>query len=681
MYGFVFEAIKSGCFNEFNKKMWQDISRNTGLPEEVDFSMDYEDKIFYKLVEGSISKMKFTRSATFQQFGRWFIRFVWGQWNMGVMGRTPVDFFRNWNDFLEYKSQEYPLYVHNTFTVKEEDSESMILEYATTYEEMTCFCLGMIEYVLIEKYDVAKQNLQILAELETAEEWKEEKNMGKYFKTLFRVKFDNKWFKNSSNKQNLTLTTNMAHSSTLKTSQILKLFPFFIHFDRNLDILHAGIVLRRALPNIVGSSMDSLFSLKQPSNGSLTYAYIIGNLHMTYLIRLKSNSSVGSGNESDAMLIFQGQMVEAVQGNSILFLGNPTAGCFLGTSNTFFIGDLAPGYYKQTVISLVCLKNSLIEHSLDLEKENEKYRRNCAESLFKTVEMSNTLLNQLMPPHIHKAVRVGRPYGDTCEIHSEVTVLLSDMVGFTKICSQISPMEVARMLNAMYMVFDNLLSAKNSLYKAETIGDGYMVVVGIPDKQEKHAEFAADLAIDMLKGLKNIELPFLENNNFSVKIGMHSGPIVAGVIGWKVPRYSVFGDTVNVVNALESTSKPHRIHISDSTYKLLSASGGYIMRTRRRSSVISSKISRKLREVITQTYWLCGKGSEYVSTLDPEDPEPGAGEEASKEVVNELAIMKEKDEEAALSTMSGDMSLLRTGPVAAFKAQVLQSANKNCKVQ
>ena len=74
-----------------------------------------------------------------------------------------------------------------------------------------------------------------------------------------------------------------------------------------------------------------------------------------------------------------------------------------------------------------------------------------------------------MPPHVHKAVRVGRPYGDTCEAFNGVTVLLSDMVGFTKICTMLSPMDVARMLNSMYMTFDNLISRRNSLYKVSLV--------------------------------------------------------------------------------------------------------------------------------------------------------------------------------------------------------------------
>ena len=589
---------------------------------------------------------------------------------MGVVGRTPADFFKNWNDFLEYKSQEYPLYVHNTFIVREEDNESMILEYATTYEEMTCFCLGMIEFILCEQYHVAKQNLQILAEPETCEQRLGDKE--NYFKTLFKVKFDNRWFKNSPQERGLTLTSNGVHASTLKTSKILKLFPFFLHFDRNLKILHAGITLRRAIQNIVGSSLDELFSLKQPSNGILAYPYIIGNLHMTYIIRMKNCTA--PGNEAETTLMFQGQMMEAIPGTTMLFLGNPTAGCFLGSTNTFYIGDLAPGYYKQTVISMMCLKNSLIEHCLDLEKENTKYRKNCAETVFKETTLTNTLLNQLMPPHIHKAVRVGRPYGDTCEVHSEVSILLSDMVGFTKICSQISPMEVAMMLNSMYMVFDSLLSTRSSFYKAETIGDGYMVVVGIPNKEEKHAEHAAELAIAMVSGLKNINLPFLENQ-VTVKMGIHSGPIVAGVIGWKVPRYSVFGDSVNVVNALESTSKPNRIHISDNTFKLLDKTGLYLMKDRRRNSIIESKISKKLKDIITKTYWLCGKGTIYM--YDTENPNDAPAKDA-------VVLVETKDkvvEAASPEVLPKESPKKNSGSGTSRKEQLLENASNVCRVQ
>ena len=62
-------------------------------------------------------KMRYTRSAVLQMFGRWYMRFIWSEWNMKILGRTPGEFFRNWSDFLEYKSKEYPLFVHDRFKV------------------------------------------------------------------------------------------------------------------------------------------------------------------------------------------------------------------------------------------------------------------------------------------------------------------------------------------------------------------------------------------------------------------------------------------------------------------------------------------------------------------------------------------------------------------------------------
>ncbi|KAL5253475.1 hypothetical protein ACHWQZ_G013311 [Mnemiopsis leidyi] len=645
MYGFVFDAIRLGCFKDFNNKTWQDISKDSGCSGEFDYSVDYDSDIFYRLADDATTKMKYTRSAVLQMFGRWYIAFIWDKWNMGMIGRTPGEFFRNWSDFFEYKSQEYPLFIHDRFKVVSEDNEGMTLEYKTVHEDLTLFCLGMVEYVIIKRYNVPKENLQITTKVGTLSEEEGQKKT-KFNKSTYKIKFDNQRFNSMANRgRNLGKFPNEV-SDRFRPSQMLNNFPFFVHFDRNMKILHVGKQLKKSYPKLLGQSLDSLFDLKQPTHGHLSYDYIIRNLHIFYVLGMSKTSTAEL--EYDTPLVLQGQMVTGMVDKSVLFLCYPAVGCFLSRKNAFYVGDLPPGPLKHTVIALICLKNSLVEHSLDLEKENMRYRESCLEAAAKEAELSDNLLNQLMPPHIHKAVRVGRPYGESCELYNNATVLLSDMVGFTSICSQISPMDVARMLNAMYMTFDSLISNRKSVYKVETIGDGYMVVVGIPNTQERHAEYAADMAIDMLAGLKKVELPFLEGK-MAVKLGINSGPIVAGVMGWKVPRYGVFGDTVNVVNVLESTSKANRIHISESTFKLLNSTGKFVMKPRRSNSLIDrTDINQKLMNFISRTYWLCGRRTS--------DTNPFENEEAEDEALP-VAVAKQPVTKTKKTTVPTDMGL------------------------
>lgn len=152
--------------------------------------------------------------------------------------------------------------------------------------------------------------------------------------------------------------------------------------------------------------------------------------------------------------------------------------------------------------------------------------------------------------------------------------MFSDLVGFTEICSRSTPLEVVEMLNDLYSLMDSIIS-NFDCYKVETIGDAYMVVSGLPIRNSDHASQIASLALMVLNRASQLEIRHRPGELFSVRIGIHSGQVVAGCVGLKMPRYCLFGDTVNCASRMESTSEPRRIHISMATYTLLKKSGCY----------------------------------------------------------------------------------------------------------
>ncbi|KAG8193601.1 hypothetical protein JTE90_000234 [Oedothorax gibbosus] len=124
-------------------------------------------------------------------------------------------------------------------------------------------------------------------------------------------------------------------------------------------------------------------------------------------------------------------------------------------------------------------------------------------------------------------------------------------------------MQVVSMLNSMYSIFDQL-TEKHDVYKVETIGDAYMVVSGAPEIEERHAEKICQMALDMIVVIGDLKDPST-GSSLQIRIGVHSGPVVAGVVGLKMPRYCLFGDTVNTASRMESTSESLKIHISERT--------------------------------------------------------------------------------------------------------------------
>ena len=140
----------------------------------------------------------------------------------------------------------------------------------------------------------------------------------------------------------------------------------------------------------------------------------------------------------------------------------------------------------------------------------------------------------------------------------------SDIVGFTTISATLTPIKISDMLDRLYNKFD-ALSHKYGVFKVETIGDAYMAVTNLVKDQDDHAKRIAEFAVESMKAAKEtlIDTDDPSKGFVSVRIGFHSGPVVANVVGSRNPRYCLFGDTVNTASRMESNSEANRIHCSE----------------------------------------------------------------------------------------------------------------------
>jgi adenylate cyclase len=177
---------------------------------------------------------------------------------------------------------------------------------------------------------------------------------------------------------------------------------------------------------------------------------------------------------------------------------------------------------------------------------------------------SERLLLNILPEPI--AQRLKREELTIADHFSEVTVLFADIVGFTELASQTSPIELVEILNEIFSEFDHLTEI-HSLEKIKTIGDAYMVVGGLPMPMANHAEAIAQMALDMQIVIQQ----FCQETgkSFNIRIGINTGPVIAGIIGTKKFIYDLWGDTVNIASRMESHGLPGRIQVTEDTYKLL----------------------------------------------------------------------------------------------------------------
>jgi adenylate cyclase len=176
-------------------------------------------------------------------------------------------------------------------------------------------------------------------------------------------------------------------------------------------------------------------------------------------------------------------------------------------------------------------------------------------------DKSETLLSNVLPREVAQMLKNSNQ--TVAEQYDSVSILFADVVGFTPLAESLAPTEVVEMLNAMFTRFDELVS-DCSAEKIGTIGDSYMVVAGAPRRDLDHAAILAELALEMMRVARSDTST--AGRNITFRMGINTGPVVAGVIGTTRLHYDVWGDAVNLASRLESHGVPGKIQISRATH-------------------------------------------------------------------------------------------------------------------
>jgi class 3 adenylate cyclase len=214
-------------------------------------------------------------------------------------------------------------------------------------------------------------------------------------------------------------------------------------------------------------------------------------------------------------------------------------------------------------------KNKKLE-AIVAERTTELSEKNVA--LTDEKKKSDTLLLNILPAEVAEELK--KNGFAKARQFDNVTLIFTDFVNFTGISEKLSPQELVEELDYCFKGFDEIIE-RNQLEKIKTIGDAYLAACGIPHEDSKHA-------IKVIKAAKEI-LQFVQkrkNNGglFDIRIGVHSGPIIAGIVGHKKYAYDIWGDTVNTAARMEQNSEIHKINISESTYKLVKSNFTFINR-------------------------------------------------------------------------------------------------------
>ncbi|XP_053619361.1 soluble guanylate cyclase 88E isoform X2 [Plodia interpunctella] len=600
MYGLLLENMAEYIRQTYGEERWEDIRRQAGV-EQPSFSVHqvYPENLITRLAKTAQEVLGISEREFMDQMGVYFVGFV-SQYGydrvLSVLGRHMRDFLNGLDNLHEYLKFSYPRMRAPSFICENETRQGLTLHYRSKRRGFVYYAMGQIREVARHFYH-KEMRIELLRE----------ELLFDTVHVTFQLFFDNRAFTLAS----LAMTREEKHLP-ISAAVLFEIFPFCIVFGSDMVVRSIGNSLMVILPDLVGKKITNWFDLVRPLIAFKFQTILNRTNNIFELVTVeaamhdkapdKRNELMRLSDETDGVteknLRLKGQMIYMDNWRMMMYLGTPVMPDLSALVSTgLYINDLSMHDFSRDLMLAGTQQSVELKLALDQEQQKSKKLEESMRKLDEEMKRTDELLYQMIPKQVADRLRNGENPIDTCEMFDSVSILFSDVVTFTEICSRITPMEVVSMLNAMYSIFDTL-TERNRVYKVETIGDAYMVVSGAPEKEDNHAEKVCDMALDMVDAITDLKDPST-GSHLSIRVGVHSGAVVAGIVGLKMPRYCLFGDSVNTASRMESTSEAMRIHISQTTQELLSPS---YMVTERGEIQVKGKGSMK-------TYWLEGRES------------------------------------------------------------------------
>ncbi|KAK5875356.1 hypothetical protein CesoFtcFv8_027840 [Champsocephalus esox] len=589
MYGFINSCMQSLVMEKFGQETWDKLSSLPGVPDSFMTYTVYDDVLTVSLVQEASSLLDVSAEVLLKLFGEHFFAFckkAGYDTMLRTLGGNLTEFIGNLDSLHSYLALSYEKMNAPSFRVEMTDDGKMLLHYYSDRKGLYHIVPGIMEAVAKDIFD-SEVTMTIVNQSE------EDERTGKKEHVVFLVKQTNhvshrgkalpgammeRCVPLAGEQHRVDLTRAVVPSdqgsllSTFSPRYPNKLwvdekafcntFPFHIVFDENLKVRQTGVNIQRFLPGLHARdlTLDQHFTIIHPQV-TFTIESIRKFLNSQFV--LKSNKDKLSS------LKLRGQMLWMESLGCMLYMCSPKLRSLQELQDVgLHLADLAQHDVTRDLVLLNQQRLAEMELTNQLERKKEELRV-LSRHLEVEKEKTETLLYAMLPRHIANQLKDGKSIEagefEVC------TILFSDVVTFTDICAACEPIHIVHMLNSMYSKFDRLTSIHN-IYKVETIGDAYMVVGGVPVPMVTHAHRVANFALGMRIAAREVTNP-ITGTPIQIRVGLHTGPVLAGVVGEKMPRYCLFGDTVNTASRMESHGLPDHIHLSASTYSILKDAG------------------------------------------------------------------------------------------------------------
>ncbi|XP_032773548.1 guanylate cyclase soluble subunit beta-2 isoform X1 [Rattus rattus] len=620
MYGFINTCLQSLVTEKFGEETWEKLKASAEVQDVFMTYTVYDDIITIKLIQEACKVLDVSMEAILKLFGEYFFKFckLSGYDRMlRTLGGNLTEFIENLDALHSYLALSYQEMNAPSFRVEGGADGAMLLHYYSDRHGLCHIVPGIIEAVAKDFFDTdvamsildmneevertgKKEHVVFLVVQKTHRGAKASRPQGSEDSQTDQEALQGTLLRMKDRYLNIPVCPGeKSHSAAVRASVhfgkgplrdtfqpvyperlwieeevFCDAFPFHIVFDEALRVKQAGVNIQKYVPGILTQkfALDEYFSIIHPQV-TFNISSICKFINSQFVLKTRKEM-MPKARKNQPMLKLRGQMIWMESLRCMIFMCSPKLRSLQELEESkMHLSDIAPHDTTRDLILLNQQRLAEMELSCQLEKKKEELRV-LSNHLAIEKKKTETLLYAMLPEHVANQLKEGRKVAagefETC------TILFSDVVTFTNICAACEPIQIVNMLNSMYSKFDRLTSV-HDVYKVETIGDAYMVVGGVPVPVESHAQRVANFALGMRISAKEVMNP-VTGEPIQIRVGIHTGPVLAGVVGDKMPRYCLFGDTVNTASRMESHGLPNKVHLSPTAHRALENKGFEIVR-------------------------------------------------------------------------------------------------------
>ncbi|XP_063474583.1 LOW QUALITY PROTEIN: guanylate cyclase soluble subunit beta-2-like [Symphalangus syndactylus] len=617
-YGFINTCLQSLVIEKFGEETWEKLKTSAEVQDAFMTYAMYDDIITIKLIQEACNILGVSMEAILKLFGEYFFQFckMFGYDRMlRTLGGNLMEFTENLDALHSYLALSYQEMNAPSFRVERGADGKMFLHYYLDRSGLCHIVPGIIEAVAKDFFDI-DVTMDILDMNEEVERTGEKEHVVFLIVQKARRKMRKTKPKRLQDSQGIERDQEALQAAFLRMKEkylnvsacpvkkshwdvvrsivmfgkghllntfepiyperlwieektFCNAFPFHIMFDESLRVKQARVNIQKYVPGLQTQKiqLDEYFSIIHPQ--VTVNIFSIRKFINSQFVLKTWREMMPVAWQSQTTLKLRGQMIWMESMRCMVYLCSPKLRSLQELEElNMHLSDIAPHDITRDLILLNQQRLAEIELSNQLERKKEELRV-LSKHLAIEKKKTETLLYAMLPKHVANQLREGKKVA-AGEFKS-CMILFSDVVTFTNICTACEPIQIVNMLNSMYSKFDRLTSV-HAVYKVETVGDAYMVVGGVPVPIGSHAQRVANFALGMRISAKEVMNP-VTGESIQIRVGIHTGPVLAGVVGDKMPRYCLFGDTVNTASRMESHGLPNKVHLSPTAYRALKNQG------------------------------------------------------------------------------------------------------------